>query len=41
MLLGILGCCTAAAYRRWKLLLPMAGCAVIPGGLAALYFLLG
>lgn len=41
MLLGILGCCTAVAYRRWKLLLPMAGCAVIPGGLAVLYFLLG
>lgn len=41
MLLGVLGVCTAAAYRRWKLLLPMAGCAVIPAGMVLLYFLLG
>lgn len=37
MLLGILGGCTAAAYRRWKLLLPMAGCCVVPGVLMLLY----
>ena len=37
MLLGVLGGCTAAAYRRWKLLFPMAGCCVVPGALTLLY----
>lgn len=41
MLLGVAGVCTLAVYRRWKLLLPMAACCVIPGGLALVYFLAG
>ncbi|MCM1101322.1 MAG: DUF6077 domain-containing protein [Clostridium sp.] len=41
MLLGIVGVCAAVCYRRWKLLLPMAGCCVIPVLTAFLYFRLG
>lgn len=41
MLLGIIGCCAVAAYRRWKLLLPMAGCCIIPGVVLFLYMRLG
>ncbi len=41
MLLGIIGCCAVAVYRRWKLLLPMAGCCIVPGVLLLLYMRLG
>lgn len=38
MLLGIVGLCAVVCYRKWRLLLPMAGCCVIPACMAALYF---
>lgn len=38
MFLGIVGVCTAVAYRRWQHLLPMALCCVIPASIAILYF---
>lgn len=39
MLVGIVGICTIAVYRKWRLLVPMAACCIIPGGLALLYFM--
>lgn len=41
MLLGIVGTCAAVGYRKWKLLLPMAGCCVFPVLTAFLFFWLG
>lgn len=40
ILLGVVGLCTVVCYRRWKLLLPMAACGVIPVGVAALHLLM-
>jgi len=40
MFLGVVGLCTAFAYKKWRILLPMAGCCVIPMGVALLYFML-
>lgn len=37
MLFGIAGMCTIISYRKWKLLLPMAGCVVIPCCMLLLY----
>ena len=37
MLLGLVGVCILACYRRWKLILPMAGCSVVPVCIALLY----
>ena len=41
LLLAVVGGCTAVCYRRWKLLIPMATCCLIPIGFAALYLLVG
>ena len=38
--LGTVSLCMLACYRRWKLLLPMAGCCIAPMTVALLYFLL-
>lgn len=38
MLLGIAGLCAIVSYRRWRLLLPMALCCIIPAGMVFLYF---
>lgn len=37
MLLGLVGVCMLACYRQWKLILPMAGCSVVPVCIALLY----
>lgn len=37
MLLGLVGVCMLACYRQWKLILPMAGCGVVPVCIALLY----
>ena len=37
MLLGLVGACMLVCYRRWKLILPMAGCSVVPICIALLY----
>lgn len=38
MLLGIVGLCMAACYRRWRIVLPMMGCGILPVCFALLYF---
>lgn len=38
MFLGIVGLCAVVCYRRWRLLLPLTGCGVIPVCMAVLYF---
>lgn len=40
MLLGTVSLCMLVCYRRWKLLLPAAGCCIAPVIVALLYFLL-
>lgn len=40
MFMGIVGLCAVVCYRRWRLLLPIAGCAIVPVCLAFLYFLM-
>lgn len=40
MLLGVVGICMAVVYRRWKVLVPLALCGVIPVCFAFLYFIL-
>lgn len=40
ILLGLGTLCAAVCYRRWKLLLPMMACCVIPVGMSLLYFVL-
>ena len=37
LLLGVVGVCTAVCYGRWRILLPMMGCCLIPAGFAVLY----
>lgn len=37
MLLGLAGMCMIVCYRRWKLVLPLAGCSVAPACVALLY----
>lgn len=37
MLLGLAGVCMLVCYRQWKLILPMAGCSVVPVCIALLY----
>ena len=37
MLLGLVGACILVCYRQWKLILPMAGCSVVPVCIALLY----
>lgn len=37
ILLGLVGVCMLACYRQWKLILPMAGCGVVPVCIALLY----
>lgn len=39
-LLGAVGLCMLVSYRRFKLILPMAGCCIVPVIVAFLYFLL-
>lgn len=41
MLTGVTGICALAVYRRWRMVLPMAACCVVPGGMALLYLLAG
>lgn len=41
MLLGVVGLCILVCYRRWKLVLPLIGCGIVPAGMALLYFRLG
>ncbi len=38
LLVGVAGLCGAVCFRRWKILLPLAGCCVIPLGMVFLYF---
>lgn len=38
MLLGTVGLCMAACYRRWRIVLPMMGCGILPVCFALLYF---
>lgn len=38
ILVGVVGLCAVICYRRWKLLLPMTGCSVVPVCMAFLYF---
>lgn len=38
LLLGIVGACMTASYRKWQLLLPMAGCCLVPVCNVVLYF---
>lgn len=40
MLAGIVGLCTAVCYRRWRFLLPLLGCCIVPAGTILLYYLL-
>ena len=40
ILLGVSGVCGAVAYRRWKLLLPVALCMVLPAAIAVIYMIL-
>jgi len=40
MFLGIVGLCSAFAYKKWRILLPMAACCIAPMGMAMLYFVL-
>lgn len=40
MLVGETGLCAAACYRRWRVLVPMALCCMIPVLVALLYFVL-
>lgn len=40
MLLGTVSLCMLACYRRWKLLLPAAGCCIAPAIVALLFFFL-
>lgn len=40
ILLAVVGCCMAVAYRKWKVLLPIALCCAIPMGMALLYYTL-
>ncbi len=40
MLLGVGGCCGAICYRRWRVILPMGICCVVPTVIAFLYLLL-
>lgn len=40
MLVGVTGLCAAACYRRWRVLVPMALCCMIPVLVALLYFVL-
>lgn len=37
ILLGLVGICMLACYRQWKLIIPMAGCSVVPVCIALLY----
>lgn len=37
MLLGLVGVCMLVGYRQWKLILPMAGCSVVPVCIVLLY----
>lgn len=37
VLLGVVGMCMLVCYRRWKLILPMFGCGIIPVCVALLY----
>lgn len=41
LLLGLAGICMIVCYRRWKLVLPLAGCSVVPACVAVLYLWLG
>ena len=38
MLLGIVGLCMAVCYHRWRIVLPMVGCGILPVCFALLYF---
>lgn len=40
MLVGVTGLCAAVCYRRWRVLVPMALCCMIPVLVALLYFVL-
>ncbi len=40
MLIGIVGLCAVVVYRRWKILLPLAGSCILPMLFALLYFVL-
>lgn len=40
LLLGVGGTCIAVCYRRWRVLLPVAACCVLPAGFMLLYLLL-
>lgn len=40
MMLGVVGICMAVVYRRWKVLVPLALCCVIPMVFAGAYFVL-
>lgn len=37
ILAGVVGLCTAVGYRRWKVLLPILGCCIVPVCIAFLY----
>ena len=41
MLVGVAGICGAVAYRRWKILLPMAACGIPCLIYAGMYLVLG
>ncbi len=40
MLLAAAGSCTALCYRKWRLLLPLLGCCILPVCMILLYYLL-
>lgn len=40
MMLGVVGICMAVVYRRWKVLVPLALCCVVPMLFACAYFVL-
>lgn len=39
-LAGVVGFCAAAGYKRWKILLPILGCCIVPVCMACLYLVL-
>lgn len=40
IMLGVAGLCMAISFKRWKVLVPLGGCCVIPAVVALLYFTL-
>jgi hypothetical protein len=40
MMLGMTGLCIALSYRKWRILIPMGCCCIVPAVMALLYFVI-